>query len=102
MTGAGPSLWELKQAAKWSRGIDERRRAVEEMAKTYREGAVNALAEIKITAVHDEIRMACIEAIRSVTLDNGTGRKNNEERPRAARKKASGRRKGARAKGKRP
>jgi hypothetical protein len=66
MNGREDTFWELKQAAKWSLGLSERRRAINELAKTYRGGAIHALLEIKNTAVHEEIRQACMDAIKSV------------------------------------
>ena len=83
------TLWELKQAAKWSLGIDERRHAIETMARTYREGAIHALLEIKDTVVHDEIRQACMDAIKSVGSLSATETEQEKPKTRTKRNKAA-------------
>lgn len=91
MTGKEDTLWELKQAAKWSLGLMERRDAIEQMARTYREGAIHALLEIKNTTVHDEIRQACIDAIKSVGSSRNLEAKPRKPKVKAKRKKAASR-----------
>lgn len=82
------TLWELKQAAKWSLGVDERRLAIETMAKTYREAAIHALLEIKETAVHEEIRQACLDAIKSVGAASQKETERQKPKAKTKRKKA--------------
>jgi hypothetical protein len=65
MTGRDYDLWELKQAAKWSLDLSERIRAIEQLRNNFGEQAIEALSEIKETAVHDEIRSYCIEALKN-------------------------------------
>jgi hypothetical protein len=58
-------LWELKQTAKWSWDIEERKKAITDIAHDYGEEAIGVLSEIKDTTVYEEIRRACIDAITS-------------------------------------
>jgi hypothetical protein len=58
-------LWELKEAAKWSLSIEERKKAISDLVINYGENALEALSEVKDTTVHEEIKKACIEAIMS-------------------------------------
>ncbi len=58
-------LYELKETAKWSHNADERRSAVNQLA-TKGPSALPQLEEIlKITA-YDDIKIACLEAIKVV------------------------------------
>ena len=81
-----PTLWELKQAAKWARELEERRRAIEQMARTYQKEAIHALDEVRNTAVHDEIRRACLDAIRKVGIENNTLAKGDVQEKQEGRK----------------
>lgn len=63
-------FWELKEAAKWSLDIKERKRAISELTEGYGAIALPALSEIKDTTVYEEIRSACIEAIKSANRKN--------------------------------
>lgn len=58
------AFWELKESAKWSLDVNERRRAIRQMANTYGKEAIQSIAEIRNVAAYDEIRNACIEAIK--------------------------------------
>jgi hypothetical protein len=58
-------LWELKEAAKWSLSIEERKKAISELVIKYGENALEALSEVKDTTVHEDVKKACIEAIMS-------------------------------------
>ena len=57
--------WQLKESAKWSLEVDERRRAIRELARGYGSDAIQAIQEIKDVSAYDEIKSACIEAIKS-------------------------------------
>ncbi|MGI0020662.1 MAG: hypothetical protein ACREAY_09355 [Nitrososphaera sp.] len=56
-------IFELKETAKWSSKVDEKRNAISELAGFGSE-AVNTLEEIRSVEVNDEIRQLCAEAIR--------------------------------------
>lgn len=73
-------LWELKEAGKWSLNLEERKKAVAELANYRNDDAVQALSEIKDTTAFEEIRQACMDAIMSA-------RKNHVETPRIQVKK---------------
>lgn len=82
-------FWELKEAAKWSLALDERKKAVAELISTYGEAALQVLSEIKDITVHDEIRKICMEAIMSAEKkDTETGIIDNSTLDRRIRSKA--------------
>lgn len=56
-------IFELKETAKWSSKVDEKRNAISELAGPGTE-AVSTLEEIRSVEVNDEIRQLCAEAIR--------------------------------------
>ena len=58
--------WQLKESAKWSLEVDERRRAIRDLASGYGRDAIQAIEEVKDVSAYDEIKRACIEAIKSV------------------------------------
>jgi hypothetical protein len=60
-------IFELKETAKWSSKVDEKRNAISELAGFGAE-AVNTLEEIRIVEVNDEIRQLCAEAIRKARV----------------------------------
>jgi len=60
-------FWELKESAKWSLDVRERRQAIEELASSYGRNAIEAISEIKDVSAYDEIRNACIAAIKSAS-----------------------------------
>lgn len=60
-------LWELKESAKWSLDVHERKQAIRELANTYGPEALKSIAEIRDVAAYGEIRKACIEAIKSAS-----------------------------------
>src|SRR5262249_51219486 len=92
MNDVEETLWELKQAAKWSLGVEDRVRAVKEIARAYRGQGIPTLAEISVTAVHGEIRAACEEAIRSVGASNPQAPKRGRPAIKSRRKKAGAKR----------
>jgi hypothetical protein len=57
--------WQLKESAKWSLEVDERRRAIRELVSGYGRDAIQAIEEVRDVSAYDEIRKACIEAIKS-------------------------------------
>jgi len=58
-------LWELKEAAKWSLSLEERKKAIADLVNNYGENALPVLSEIKDTTVHEEIKKVCVEATMS-------------------------------------
>lgn len=56
-------IFELKETAKRSSKVDEKRNAISELAGLGTE-AVSTLEEIRSVEVNDEIRQLCAEAIR--------------------------------------
>jgi hypothetical protein len=55
-------IFELKETAKWSSKVDEKRNAISELAGFGTE-AVSTLEEIRSVEVNDDIRQLCAEAI---------------------------------------
>jgi hypothetical protein len=84
--------WQLKESAKWSLEVDERRRAIRELVSGYGMDAIQAIEEVKDVSAYDEIKRACIEAIKSA---------NNAHSPIVHRKKKKARKAPARRKSKR-
>lgn len=70
-------MWELKEAAKWSLSLEERKKAVTDLINSYGEDAIQVLSEIRETTVYDEIRKACVEAMMSASK-NQQGSTNRE------------------------
>ncbi len=62
------SLWELKEQAKWSNNPQERKDAVTKLSARGAE-ALPSLDEIMSVTAYEDIRAACIEAIRSLKKD---------------------------------
>jgi hypothetical protein len=61
-------FWELKQAAKWSLQVHEKKRAIAHLLHDYGRGALPALLEIRETTVYEEIKEACADAIKSAKI----------------------------------
>jgi hypothetical protein len=57
---------QLKEEAKWAQNLEDMKRAVAELAN-YGEKAVPMLDEIKYVTVHEDVKSACIEAIKRIT-----------------------------------
>ncbi len=83
MHSIGDRFWKLKESAKWSLDMNERRQAIEELAGSYGKEALQAILEIKDVTAYDEIKKACAEAIRSA--------KNSENPPRRIKRAKSAR-----------
>lgn len=64
MARPGDAVWELKESAKWSLDLNDRKRAIKLLA-SYGPGAIQSIAEIRDVSAYEEIRKACIEAIRA-------------------------------------
>lgn len=60
-------FWELKESAKWSLDVYERKQAIRELANSYGSEAIQSIVEIRDVAAYGEIRKACIEAIKSAS-----------------------------------
>jgi hypothetical protein len=69
MTGR-MTLFELKEKAKWSREPDEKKTAIKELS-AYGADAVPSLEEILNTAVYEDIKAACAEAIKVIMANSG-------------------------------
>ena len=59
------SIWELKETAKWSRDLDEKKDAIRKLSARGEE-ALPSLEEIRDITAYNDIRAACAEAIKSV------------------------------------
>jgi len=64
------SLWDLKEAAKWSNNPQERKEAITKLSARGAE-ALPSLDEIMSVTAYDDIRAACMEAIRSFRKAEG-------------------------------
>ena len=62
-------FWELKESAKWSLDLGERKAAVKQLAKLYGPAAFDSIAEIRDVSAFEEIRRACIEAIKHASAN---------------------------------
>jgi hypothetical protein len=62
------SLWELKEAAKWSSNTKEMKEAVGKLSARGAE-ALPSLQEIMSVTAYDDIKAACIDAIKSVNKE---------------------------------
>lgn len=58
-------FWQLKESAKWSLSLDEKRQAIEQLVNIYGKDALHTIEEIKDVTAYEEVRSACIEAIKS-------------------------------------
>lgn len=75
---------ELKMTAKWSTDGDEKKAAVSELLQ-YGDKGVLAIQEVLSVTAYDDVRQACIEAIRSI----GRGQNNTDATPKTGRKNAT-------------
>ncbi|MGI0037811.1 MAG: hypothetical protein ACRD99_05585 [Nitrososphaera sp.] len=85
-------FWELKEAAKWSLDVNERKESIRMLAEYYGPQAVQSIAEIRDVAAYDEIRRVCIEAIRAVSRHRTT-RKTKRSKAAKSKKANKGRKK---------
>ena len=58
-------IFELKEKAKWSRDPAEKKTAIRELS-TQGERALSALGEIMTVTAYDDVKAACIEAIKAI------------------------------------
>ena len=85
-------FWELKEEAKWSLDVSKRKKSIRMLADFYGPAAVQSIAEIRDVAAYDEIKKACIEAIRAVS-SHRPPRKPTRSNATKAKKTNKGRRK---------
>jgi hypothetical protein len=86
-TSDGEKIKELKLAAKWSTDSAEKKKAIAELSK-YGSEALPAIEEVLGVTAYDDVKAACIEAIKSAA-------KNHQEAPKKAKRHgAKKRRKG--------
>jgi len=71
-------LWELKQTAKWSDNLREKKMAVKELS-FHGEQAIPYLDEVMNVTTYDEIKAACIEAIKAIKEKNQTRNQPQQE-----------------------
>jgi hypothetical protein len=62
-------MWDLKETAKWSDNPEERKAAIKTLSARG-ETAVPSLEEIMAVTAYEEIRMACIEAMKAAREKN--------------------------------
>lgn len=65
------SMWELKETAKWSSNPKEMKEAVGKLSARGAE-ALPSLQEIMSVTAYDDIKAACIDAIKSVNKGKPT------------------------------
>jgi hypothetical protein len=63
------TLFELKEKAKWSTDLKEKKAAIKELS-THGEDAITELQEIMNTTAYEDIKNACAEAIKSMRARN--------------------------------
>lgn len=61
----------LKETAKWSDDPEQKKTAIKELT-TYGENALTALQEIMNVTAYDEIKAACIDAIKAARQKDST------------------------------
>ncbi len=86
-------FWQLKESAKWSLDVDERRRAIAELASSYGREAIQAISEVRDVAAYDEIKSACIAAIKSAGRSHEPALKTRKHRAKIARKRLKNKKK---------
>jgi hypothetical protein len=59
------TLFELKEKAKWSSDPEEKKAAIKELS-THGDNAISALQEIMSITAYEDIKSACVEAIKSM------------------------------------
>jgi hypothetical protein len=59
------TIFELKERAKWSRDLAEKKTAIKELS-AHGNKAIPALDEIRSVTAYDDVRAACIEAIKAI------------------------------------
>ena len=58
-------IFELKEKAKWSKDVTEKKTAIKELS-THGYGALPAISEIMAVTAYDDIKAACMEAIKAI------------------------------------
>lgn len=80
----GEKIKELKLAAKWSTDSAEKKKAIAELSKYGRE-ALPAIEEVLGVTAYDDVKAACLEAIksagRSSQKNNNTAKKAERHSP---------------------
>lgn len=59
------TIFELKERAKWSRDLAEKKTAIKELS-AHGDKAIPALDEILSVTAYDDVRAACMEAIKAI------------------------------------
>ena len=68
MAAVDDRFWELKESAKWSLDVNERKHAIRQLAESYGLEAIQSIAEIRDISAYDDIKKACIEAIKAASI----------------------------------
>jgi hypothetical protein len=84
MMSTDKTISQLKEAAKWSRDQEEKKTAIKELS-VRGENGLTALEEILNVTVYDEIKAACLEAMKAAKDKNSgadvtAGNKKNQEK----------------------
>lgn len=58
-------IFELKEKAKWSRDSTEKKTAIRELS-AQGDGALQALSEIMTVTAYEDVKAACMEAIKAI------------------------------------
>lgn len=89
----GEKIKELKLAAKWATDSAEKKKAIAELSKYGRE-ALPAIEEVLGVTAYDDVKAACIEAIKSAgrSSQKNDAPAKNARRP-SAKKKRKGKKK---------
>jgi hypothetical protein len=85
-------FWELKESAKWSLDVNERKHAIRQLAESYGPEAIQSIAEIRDISAYDDIKKVCIEAIKAASIRR-PGEKTNKSLPKKAKKRKKAKRK---------
>jgi hypothetical protein len=85
-------FWELKESAKWSLDVNERKHAIRQLAESYGPEATQSIAEIRDISAYDDIKKVCIEAIKAASIRR-PGEKTNKSLPKKAKKRKKTKRK---------
>jgi hypothetical protein len=72
------SIFELKEKAKWSKEVAEKKNAIKELT-AHGDRAIPALDEILSVTAYEDIRAACMEAIKAIEGKGGAAQDQKKE-----------------------
>jgi len=76
-------IWKLKEIAKWDDDPGAKKTAISELS-TRGESGLSSLEEILAVTAHEEIRKACIDAIKAIREKNDKSAAERKEEPEKA------------------